>query len=178
MDASSGLIPHPSFGTSPRIAAGSAGVPCEQPALTHLDAYRHSASSAYSMMLTLLETLRNLMVSGHEPAPFLIAIRQNGSILLVLGRESVSHIPSLALAFLVSARRLAGGMLLEVRETGGSGYILDQFCRLTAAGSYEPLPHCWRQPILAKASSAYQSTSGLIPYWGFRNSSLLNHLIC
>src|SRR5262245_42475959 len=108
MDASVSLIPHPRFGTSPRFAAGSAGVLCEQPASTHFDTYRHSASSAYSMMLTLLETLRNLLVSGHEPAPFLIAIRQNGSMLLVSGGESVSPMPSVVCAVVVSARRVAG----------------------------------------------------------------------
>lgn len=141
---------------------------------------------AFATMLGLLETLRNLLLSGQEPASFLIGLRRSGAPVLIAGAESSADLPRLRnqygvleSAFLVAARRTSGGTLLEVSDAGGeTGYTLDQFCRRTASGSYEALPHCWRPPSIAKASSAYQSTSGLIPYWGFRNSSLLNHRIC
>lgn len=185
MGAHGSLIPLPTFGT-PTLTAGSVKAQSEQPFENYTDAFRLGAPfTAFSTMLDLLETLRNLVVSGHEPASFLIAIRQDGSPVMIAGADSADlprlyyEYGPLDLAFLVSARSVPGGVLLQVSEPANrSGYILDQFCRRTAAGSYEALPHCWRRPSLPKASSAYHSTSGLIPNWGCRNSSLLNQRIC
>jgi hypothetical protein len=166
--------------------AGSAKTQSERPFETYTDACRLGApSAAFSTMLSLLETLRNLVVSGHEPASFLIGLRQGAAPVMVADGDATDlprlryEYGSIDLAFLVSARPVSGGLLLQVDEpTGWSGYALDQFCRRTAGGFYEALPYCWRRPSLPNASSAYQSTSGLIPNWGCRNSSLVNQRIC
>ena len=116
-------------------------------------------------MLDLLETLRSVAVSGQEPASFLIAVRRDGAPLLVATAESRAkltrlyhHYGSIPMAFQVRARRVPAGLLLEVSEpTGRTGYCLDQLCRPTTAGRWEALPHCWRRPSLASASSAHQA---------------------
>jgi len=192
MGAQAGLIPHPNFGQFFTCAAGSRQVRDEQPVDTPVITQPPDApTAAFSMMLGLLETLRNLALSGLEPAPFLFALLPDGRSLAVAGAESAEDLwrlrasyGSIDLAFLVSARQAAGGLWLQVSEpTGRTGFSLDQFCRPAAAGRYQPLPPCWRpdpsrQPNRSSASSAYHSTSGLIPYWGLRNSSLLNQRIC
>ena len=191
MDAYCALIPHPLVGTLICCPAGSDRAPIEKPVQINATPFRPGASSsAFSIMVSLLETLRNLVLSGHEPASFLIAVQPDGRPVLVAG-ASAAELPrvrydygAVSLAFVVSARRTPAGLLLQVSEpTGHTGYVLDQLCRRTAGGFYEALPHCWREvsssrPTLDRASSAYQSTSGLIPYWGSRNSSLLNQRIC
>jgi len=190
MGAYSGLIPHPRFGILTHNPAGSNEAPSEQPVHRHVNAFRPDASSsAFSMMLGLLETLRKLVLSGLEPASFLIAVQPDGRPVMVTGAESADELPRLSsqygpisLVFLLKARPMSAGILLQVCETtGGAGYALDQLCRRSPGGGFEVLPHCWRaDPPRARssASSAYQSTSGLIPYFGFRNSSLLNQRIC
>jgi len=141
--------------------------------------------SAFSVMLGLLETLRNSIFSGYEPASYLAAIQPDGRPILIRAADPASellrlrnHYGLVELAFSVSARPSSGGVLLQVADVGRqTGYILDQFCRRSVDGSYEPLPPCWREQSLSRASSAYQSTSGLIPNRGFLRSALLNHSI-
>gem|GEM_PF-2857891 len=185
MGAQGSLIPHPIFGKPNRTPAGLGTAQRGRP-VENMQALRPSASlSAFSVMLGLLETLRNLILSGHEPASYLAAIQEDGRPILVRAADPASELPRLRnqyglveLAFSVSARASGSGVLLQVTDLGGqTGYILDQFCRRAANGSYEPLPHCWRALSLSRASSAYQSTSGLIPNRGFLRSILLNHLI-
>lgn len=183
MGARGGLILHPNFGTTSSLA-GSETVQREQPTENDVNACRPGASpAALSIMLDLLETLRNLVVSGQEPASFLVALVRSGRAILVAGVEPEPSLDRLRnqhgpieMAFRISAREIAGGMLLQVADATG-GYVLEQFCRRGARG-YEPLPHSWRQPMRASASSAYHRTSGLTPYWASRNSTLLNQRIC
>ena len=186
MGATGSLAPFPNFGSQCRFLAGSDQAQREKLVPTNFTAFRPGApSSAFSMMLDLLEILRNLVLSGHEPASFLIALETDGRPVLVSDAEPAAQLPrlrseygSIPLAFLVSARRIAAGILLQVAEpTGHTGYCLDQLCREYGAGTCQVMPHCWRPESFSSASSAYHSTSGLIPYWGLRNSSLLNHRI-
>jgi len=136
-------------------------------------------------MLDLLETLRNLLLSGQEPAPFLIAVQHDGGVIMISAsdpsRELIrvrNHYGSIAMAFAVKSTSLSGGRLLEVIDLASdAGYVLSQFCRKTSGG-YEAAPYCWRAASFARASSAYQRTSGLIPNWGSVNSCLLNQRIC
>ena len=152
MDAHHGLIPHPRFGMHFRNAAGSERAPSEKPFEPYFNPLRPGAPPlAFSMMLGLLETLRNAVLSGHEPAPYLIAALVDGAAFLVVDPEPARELSRLRcergpgfLAFLVSARRIAGGTVLQVAEPSGrTGYSLEQFCRRHADGSYEALPHCW-----------------------------------
>lgn len=70
MDAQDGLTPHPLPGRSRHYPAGSGTAQHEQP-VENIDPFRPGAPWAYSLILDLLETLRNLVLSGHEPAPYL-----------------------------------------------------------------------------------------------------------
>jgi hypothetical protein len=71
------------------------------------------------MMLDLLETLRNLVLSGHEPASFLFALRAEGSPIMVSAADPEAEWPRLwrqyggiSLAFAVRAWTVAAGALL------------------------------------------------------------------
>ena len=181
MDPLGGLIPHPRIGANNPLAAGFDGAQSEKPIAKYVRAFRPGGSSpAYSIMLGLLETVRNLVLSGHEPAPFLVCLLRDRGPVMIAGsaaelRRVQNQYGPVSVAFEVSAQSARGGVWLHVSEpTGQTGYYLEQFCLRKTGSGYEALPYCWRR---ASASSAYQSTSGLIPYWGFRNSSLLNHLI-
>ena len=181
MGARQGPAPDPSFG-SICYSAGSGYAQREEPVGNTVNALRPGAPSVYSVMLGLLETLRTQVLSGPEPAPFLIAVTRGGWPVMAAGDADVTRLGyqygPIELAFRVSARPMAGGLLLQVEEpTSRTDHVLEQFCRRTPAGALEALPHSWRHPTRSSASSAYHSTSGLIPYWGFRNSGLLNHLI-
>ena len=82
MGAQGGLIPHPSVGASCPLA-GSDRAQRERPSEKHINAFRPGASSAFSIMLGLLETLRNVaLISGQEPASFLIAVFEDGRLVL------------------------------------------------------------------------------------------------
>jgi len=169
MDATNGLTPHPSL-RARNCGAGFDEAHSEKPVRQYPNPYRPAASSAYSLMLGLLETLKNLAVFGQEPAPFLVAVLEDDRQVLVAGgsAEDLTRLRnqygSVSLAFQVSGRAVSGGLWLEVSEpTGETGYRLNQFCRRAANGVYEALPHCWSR---SSAPSAYQSTSGLIPNWG------------
>jgi hypothetical protein len=183
MSAEGGLRPYANFTMRPAAAGGDAVKDSKT-------SPPGASSMVFSLMLDLLETLRHLVLSGYEPAPFLAAVQRSGRPVMIACADPERQLARLrneygptGMAFSVSARPICGGLLLRVAELSGEGRrCLDQFCRRTAAGRYEALPDCWResaprQPSFAKASSAYHSTSGLIPYWGFRNSDLLNHLI-
>ncbi len=177
MDAPRGLIPHPTLSGSLNRATAGSRAHSERP-LPILDSCRPDASStAFSLMLGLLEILQNLVLSGHEPAAFLIAPLDDGRLVMVAGEDaqlSPQH-GSAARSFRVSTRPAAAGVWLTVEQAAGGDHRLEQFCRRDRVGRYEALPHSWTR---SRASSAYHSTSGLIPYWGFRNSSLLNHRMC
>ena len=112
MDANRALIPHP-------------GPP----------------TAAFSTMLALLETLRNLILSGHEPAAYLIAPLAGGSIRMsTVPDPAASNQP----AFRVGSRAVSGGHWLEVTdESGRTGYRLEQFCRSLPTGQIQVLPYAW-----------------------------------
>ena len=154
MDALHGLIPHPKFGTPRSYVAGSEEAQSGKPLAQYTHPFRPGAPPmAFSMMLGLLESMRNAVLSGHEPAPYLIAVFPDGGPILVADPEPVMELSRLRLergpisqAFLVGGRRMAGGILLQVAEpTGRTGYRVEQFCRRNAAGAFEALPHCWRE---------------------------------
>lgn len=140
MDANRGLIPHPERGTC-QIVAGS-NSPVEKPvAFLHESCRPDAPTSAFSTMLALLETLRNLMVSGHEPASYLIAPLEGGRL-----RMSSGGWPAAGdqLVFRVGSRAVSDGHWLEVAdETGRTGYRLEQFCRRLPGGRVEALPYVW-----------------------------------
>jgi hypothetical protein len=117
MDANRALIPHPGHPRS--------GPP----------------TAAFSTMLALLETLRNLILSGHEPAAYLIAPLAGGSLRMsTVPYPAASNQP----AFRVGSRTVAGGHWLEVTdESGRTGYRLEQFCRSLPSGKIQALPYVW-----------------------------------
>ncbi len=181
MGARQGPAPDPSFG-SICCSAGSGYAQREEPVGNTINALRPGAPSVYSVMLGLLETLRTQVLSGPEPAPFLIALTRGGRTVMAAAGADVARLGyqygPIDLAFRMSALRTAGGLLLRVEEpTGRTDHVLEQFCRRTPAGALEALPHSWRRAIRSSAASSYHSTSGLIPYGVFHNSDLLNHLI-
>jgi hypothetical protein len=144
----SGLIPY-----KPRRAAGSQATQFEKPVTTPPEPLRPGTSSAaFSIMLGLLETLGNLVLSGQEPAPFLIALPDRpGAPVLVATPDPGTHLRRLErehggvpMAFFVAARSADGGVWLEVRDlTGAAGDRLEQFCRRTGQGRMEALPYSW-----------------------------------
>jgi hypothetical protein len=87
-------------------------------------------------MLSLLETLRNLVVSGHKPASYLVTLHTDGTLLLCSDPDGSAG------GFRVGARPVSGGYWLEVSHTG-DGYQLEQFCRALPGGRFEALPHTW-----------------------------------
>ena len=101
-------------------------------------------------MLTLLETLRKLVVSGYEPAPYLVTVDGDGVLHMTLEGDAGPG------SFRVGAREMAGGYCLEVSD-GQSRYRLEQFCRKQPGGRWDLLPEAWRQsqavPSLPTAQS-------------------------
>jgi hypothetical protein len=173
MGARQGPTPDPSFGSICR-SAGSGHAQREEPVDTFY-ALRPGAPSVYSVMLGLLETLRNLVLSGPEPAPFLVALTRNGRPVITLADADTSRLRHeygpIEMAFRVSARAIAGGLLLQVEEpTNQTGYVLEQFCRRTTTGTLEALPHSWRHPFPSSASSA------IMPKRAFANPGLFDHI--
>ena len=151
-----GLILH----TSNCLAAGSFCAIGKSVLITSSSCRPDVASSAFSTMLGLLETLRNQVVSGHEPAPFLITVLPGGQLVMTAGVYAAPW-SSLATAFRVTARATADGYWLDVSDaTGRAGYRLEQFCRKLPGGRWEALPYCWSR---CTASRAYQRTSGFTP---------------
>ena len=144
MDANRGLIPHPERGIC-RIAAGSDS-PAEKPvAILHQPCRPDVSTSAFSTMLALLETLRNLIVSGHEPASYLIAPLEGGRLRMSSGQWPVAGDQ---LVFRVGSRAASDGHWLEVAdETGRVGYRLEQFCRRLPGGHVEALPYVWSRTL-------------------------------
>ncbi len=140
MDANRGLIPHPERGIC-HIVAGS-NSPVERPvAILNHSCRPDAPTPAFSTMLALLETLRNLIVSGHEPASYLIAPREGGSLWMSSGQWPRAGDQWV---FRVGSRAVSDGRWLEVAdETGRTGYRLEQFCRTLPGGGLEALPHVW-----------------------------------
>jgi hypothetical protein len=142
MDANRGLVPRPERGTCCQTVAGSYGL-VEKPVAKPPCSRRPGVSSpAFSIMLALLETLRNLVVSGHEPASYLVSVLPNGSLRLTL--NAARPPADAARAFTISARSFGSGHSLAVHVvTGQSGYRVEQYCRSLPGGRLETLPHCW-----------------------------------
>ena len=136
MDANRGLIPRPERGTFCQTVAGSYGLVEKPVAMPPCSCRPDVSSSVFSTMLALLETLRKLVVSGHEPASYLVRTQEGGPVLMVAGGDGQG--------LRVSSRAVAGGWWLEVSdESGRTGYRLEQFCRRGPWGRVEALPHCW-----------------------------------
>jgi len=136
MDASCGLILHPERGIRYVMAAGSSGAVEKPVSITPIPCRPGVSSTVFSTMLVLLETLRNLVVSGHEPAPYLISEDEGGRVLMTLeGRGN---------GYRVQRRAAGGGYRLEVTdETGQTGYRLEQFCRQLPNERLEAMPQAW-----------------------------------
>jgi hypothetical protein len=87
-------------------------------------------------MLSLLEALRSLIVSGHEPAPYQVACAAGGGV-----RLSLAECPEPG-SLRLEVRRSDEGYWLGVSEHGG--YRVEQFCRRLPGGRWEWLPEVWR----------------------------------
>lgn len=144
MDATRGLIPHPARGPF-RSVAGSYS-PVEKPVAIPPYSHRPDVSpKAFSTMLALLEILRNLVISGHEPAAYIIATLEGGQARIVVAGEQ-ERLGSVRPGFRVGSRAVSGGNWLEVSDaTEPQGYRLEQFCRRLPDGRLEALPHVWRR---------------------------------
>jgi hypothetical protein len=158
MDTFRGLIPHPLLGAPHRLQAGSSRL-AEKPVLNPFAFLGPRVSEkVFPAMLALLETLRNQVVSGYEPASFLITLSYSGRILITGVGEPPPWSPAAAV-FRVAAKSAAGGCWLEVEHAADrTGYRLEQFCRKLPGGRWEALPYRWSR---SGASSAYPRTPGL-----------------
>ena len=123
MSAFGSLIPDENPCIRIRYPAGSRSILIEKPFPDPVTAFRPSAPpAAFSIMLDLLETLRSLLVSGHEPAAILLVLRTNGPPLLIAGGDEAAlsrlrlDYGPIPMAFRVGSRRTAAGVLLEVAE--------------------------------------------------------------
>jgi hypothetical protein len=142
MDANRGPIPHPERGIHCQSVAGSYDL-VEKPIAKLPYSCRPAVSSpVFSTMLALLETLRNLVVSGHEPASYLVSVFPNGGLRLTL--DGVRASAEASQSFTLSARPIAAGYSLAVEDvTGRGGYRVEQFCRSLPGGRLVALPHGW-----------------------------------
>jgi hypothetical protein len=167
MDVLGGLIP---VSVRRPLLAGSQTAQSEKPVPNCPDALRPGASAeAFSHMLGLLETLRNLVRSGQEPASFLIALpdRRHPAVMAATA-DPRAHLQrlegeygSIALAFYVCTRPSSGGIWLEVRDmTRSDGYRLEQFCRPATSSAMQVWPPCWRRVSRSSPGAPYGRKTG------------------